>query len=103
VSELLTVQMAAERCHVHSKTIERAIRDANHGDPLGLRASRLAQRGCWVIQSDDLEAWVEARANRPRETTAAQTPIQPRPHATRRRNTADDLHDLVPPTRRRAA
>jgi excisionase family DNA binding protein len=94
--ELLTIAMAADRCHVHYKTIERAIRER------GLRASRLADRGCWVIRPADLEEWLDERANRPR-TTPAQAPIQPRPHAARRHNTADDLHDLVPPTRRRAA
>lgn len=96
MTELLTIAMAAERCHVHYKTIERAIRNQE------LRASKLAVRGCWVIQPEDLEAWVEARANRPR-TIAAVAPIPARPHTGRRRPGASELSDLVPPARRRSA
>lgn len=77
MTDLLTIAMAADACHVHPKTVERAV---HRGE---LRASKLAQRGCWVIQPDDLRQWIESRANRPRETNGA--PITPAPRAPRRR------------------
>jgi len=63
--ELLPPERVAELCGVSVRTVMRAI-DA--GD---LRASQLARRGCWRIRPEDVEAWLEARANRPRARAAA--------------------------------
>ena len=46
--DLLTVDEVAERCHVSTKTVRRAI---DRGE---LRASRLATRGGWVVRAGDL-------------------------------------------------
>jgi excisionase family DNA binding protein len=57
--ELLTIEQVAQRCHVSTKTVRRAI------DRSELRASQLATRGAWVVRSGDFEAWLDLRANRP--------------------------------------
>src|SRR4051794_23349847 len=57
--DLLTVDQVAERCHVSTKTVRRAI---DRGE---LRASRLATRGAWGGRAGDFEAWVGLRGNRP--------------------------------------
>jgi excisionase family DNA binding protein len=71
--DLLTVDQVAERCHVSTKTVRRAI---DRGE---LRASRLATRGAWVVRAGDFEAWLDLRANRPRwaaeAAVRAPTPI----------------------------
>src|SRR3954447_19876673 len=63
--DLLTVDQVAERCHVSTKTVRRAI---DRGE---LRASRLATRGAWVVRATDFEAWLDLRANRPRRPAEA--------------------------------
>ena len=63
--DLLTVDQVAERCHVSTKTVRRAI---DRGE---LRASRLATRGAWVVRAGDFEAWLDLRANRPRRPAEA--------------------------------
>src|SRR4051794_25122847 len=67
-SDLLTVDQVAERCHVSTKTVRRAI---DRGE---LRASRLATRGAWVVRAGDFEAWLDLRANRP--CSAAEAPVR---------------------------
>jgi excisionase family DNA binding protein len=58
----LTIQAAAELCGLSVRTLRRAI---NQG---ALRASELAA-GRWVIRGEDLEAWIDSRANRPRDVS----------------------------------
>lgn len=101
---LLTIDQVAERCQVSTKTVKRAI-DA--GD---LRASQLAERGCWRIYEADVDEWIEARANRPREPRGLATatkPIHPERVAAPRRRAShgDDLPgrlELTPSMGRRA-
>lgn len=59
--ELLTVDQVARACQVSSRTVMRAI---EAGD---LRASQLATRGVWRVREEDVEAWLDLRANRRRE------------------------------------
>ena len=58
--KLLTPEWIAERCEISTRTVMRAIRAGE------LKASQLAERGCWRIKPEDLDAWIEARANRAR-------------------------------------
>jgi excisionase family DNA binding protein len=53
---VMSLRAAAAALDCSTRTLRRAI-DAGE-----LRASRLAQRGCWVVQRDDLMAWIDARA-----------------------------------------
>jgi excisionase family DNA binding protein len=62
---IISLKVAAMALGCSTRTLRRAI-DAGE-----LRASKLAARGCWVIQREDLFAWINARAN----TTAR--PITP--------------------------
>jgi excisionase family DNA binding protein len=64
---IIRLKAAATALGCSTRTLRRAI-DAGE-----LRASKLATRGCWVIQREDLIAWIDARAN----TTAR--PITPLP------------------------
>jgi excisionase family DNA binding protein len=57
----LTPDAVATALEVSTKTVMRAI---GRGE---LRASQLAERGCWRILPEDVDAWLELRANRPRE------------------------------------
>jgi excisionase family DNA binding protein len=54
--EVLSLAAAADTLGCSPRTLRRAI------DARELRASQLAERGCWVIQRNDLLAWLEARA-----------------------------------------
>jgi excisionase family DNA binding protein len=54
---IVSLKMAATALGCSTRTLRRAI-DAGE-----LRASKLAARGCWVIQREDLFAWIDARAN----------------------------------------
>jgi len=62
IPEVVTKHRAAELLGLHVKTVERLIRTGE------LRASRVTNR--WVVQRVDLLAFLEARANRPREAVA---------------------------------
>lgn len=79
---LLTVQEVAERLQLHPRTVRRAIAGG------GLRAFEVAG-GAWRVAEDDLQAWLEARANKPRAVPSvpAAAPLQlaagARPHARR--------------------
>lgn len=53
----MSLKIAATGLGCSTRTLRRAI------DARELRASRLAERGCWVIQREDLFAWINARAN----------------------------------------
>jgi excisionase family DNA binding protein len=92
--DLLTIQQVAERCHVSTKTVRRAI---DRGE---LRASQLAKRGAWVVLLHDFEVWLDLRANRPRAATeepARQPAAIPLPGAPRpaRRSGRSDRGRLV--------
>lgn len=63
--EVMNIRQLAETLGVSTKTVMRAI-DAGE-----LRASKLAARGCWVVQRDDVFAWLDARA------TPRGRPIEP--------------------------
>lgn len=63
--EVISLKLAATTLGCSTRTLRRAI------DSGELRASRLAMRGCWVFQREDLIAWIDARA-----TTRAR-PITP--------------------------
>lgn len=104
VPELLTPEQVAETCSVSVRTVMRAI-EADE-----LRASQLARRGCWRIAPDDVVAWIELRANRPRAERgsaerATPAPIAPSAAAPsrggrpRRRARADRQLHVPPPTR----
>jgi excisionase family DNA binding protein len=54
---IISLKVVAKALGCSTRTLRRAI-DAGE-----LRASRLAMRGCWVVQREDLVAWVDARAN----------------------------------------
>lgn len=54
---IMSLKTAAGALGCSTRTLRRAI-DAHE-----LRASRLAARGCWVVQREDLLAWINARAN----------------------------------------
>jgi len=54
---IIRLKLAATALGCSTRTLRRAI-DAGE-----LRASKLASRGCWVIQREDLFAWIDARAN----------------------------------------
>lgn len=74
--EVLSLAAAADTLGCSTRTLRRAI-DAGE-----LRASQLADRGCWAVQRADLLAWLDARAApRGRPITA----VPPAPN-TRRRN-----------------
>ena len=72
---LLTPAEVAKHCKVHPKTVVRAIMRGE------LRASRIATRGTWRIDPVDVDAWLDAKANRPREPRSHSRPITPRPVA----------------------
>ena len=59
--ETLRPDELARQLGISVRTVMRAIRAGE------LRASQLARRGCWRIEPDDVAAWLELRANRPRE------------------------------------
>lgn len=63
--EVIHLKLAATALGCSTRTLRRAI------DSRELRASQLATRGCWVIQREDLVAWIDARAN------VASRPISP--------------------------
>lgn len=94
--DAVTVAELATRLQVSSRTVTRAI---DRGD---LRASRLADRGCWRIRPEDVDAWLEARANRPRhagpEAPAPARPVRAAPG--RRARATDDRLPLPPRTKR---
>jgi excisionase family DNA binding protein len=54
---IMSLRAASTVLGCSTRTLRRAI-DAGE-----LRASRLATRGCWVVQREDLVAWIDARAN----------------------------------------
>lgn len=54
---IISLKAAATALGCSTRTLRRAI-DAGE-----LRASKLATRGCWVVQREDLVAWIDARAN----------------------------------------
>ena len=54
--EVLSLRAAADTLGCSTRTLRRAI-DAGE-----LRASQLAERGCWAVQRADLIAWLDARA-----------------------------------------
>ena len=108
---LLTVEDVAADCRVSTRTVMRAIR-ANE-----LKASQLAPgRGCWRIRPEDLDAWIEQRANTSaparartragaragsrRGAAAAGTPSL---HAIARKREGVERLRLPTPTRRSAA
>lgn len=66
---LLTPDQVAHLAQVSTRTVMRAI-DNGH-----LRASQLTDRGCWRIHPDDVDTWLEQRANRPRQLQ----PVTPTP------------------------
>ena len=61
---LLTPGQLAEHVQVSSKTVLRAIARGE------LRAVQIGRRGAWRICPDDVDAWLETRANRPRSESA---------------------------------
>lgn len=60
MSDLLKPEQVAQRVQVSRRTVIRAI---NSGE---LEASQLAERGCWRIKPEAVDAWVELRSNRHR-------------------------------------
>jgi Helix-turn-helix domain len=70
----MSLRIAATGLGCSTRTLRRAI-DAGE-----LRASKLAKRGCWVIQWEDLFAWINARAN---VTARPITPLAADRHAAR--------------------
>jgi excisionase family DNA binding protein len=56
----VTLEEAAERLQCSTKTVRRKIASRE------LRASHVA-RGVWAIREEDLDAYLDAVANRPRE------------------------------------
>lgn len=56
VSELLTVEDAAERARVHPETVKRAIRSGR------LRASRLGERGAYRIREEWFDEWIDGQS-----------------------------------------
>lgn len=91
----------AEELGCSSRTVERAIERRE------LRASRLAQRGCWAIEAGAVLDWLDLRANRPREHTPPKAaPIDPGRAGqppTRSVGGAPDGMLRVPPARRKDA
>lgn len=71
--DLLSMREAAEALHCSTRTLRRRI------DGGELRASQVAERGGWVIQRDDLIAFLDARATRPRDRAIAVQAAPPRP------------------------
>jgi hypothetical protein len=72
--EVMPLATAAAILGCSVRTLERA-RDDGH-----LRASRLAERGCWVVTRADVLAWIGARA-RPRASAAGAPRAAGRPAA----------------------
>lgn len=64
MTELLTIEQVAETLQVHPRTVRRAI------DERGLRAFQVAGRGTWRVRPEDLDAWLEERANTTRPQRA---------------------------------
>jgi excisionase family DNA binding protein len=56
VSDLLTVEDAAGRAHVHPETVKRAIRSGR------LRASRLGERGAYRIREEWFDEWIDGQS-----------------------------------------
>ena len=56
MTDLLTVEDAAERAQVHPETVKRAIRSGR------LRASRLGERGAYRIREEWFDEWIDAQA-----------------------------------------
>ncbi|HEV2461793.1 MAG TPA: helix-turn-helix domain-containing protein [Ktedonobacterales bacterium] len=54
-----TTAEIAKLLHVHPRTIQRAILDAE------LRAIKLSNRAGWRISEHDLQAWLASMANKP--------------------------------------
>jgi excisionase family DNA binding protein len=77
VTVLLTIDQVAAQLQVHPRTVMRAI------SKRGLRAHQVAGRGSWRVHPEALEAWLEARANRP-VTPSAVVPLAPIAAATSR-------------------
>jgi excisionase family DNA binding protein len=61
---LLTPSQLAEHVQVSTKTVLRAIARGE------LRAVQIGQRRAWRICPDDVDAWLETRANRSRSESA---------------------------------
>lgn len=82
MTELLTLNEAARLVKVSPRTIRR------HIDSGDLRAFQVAGGGTWRIRPDDLDAFLEQRANVPRPDTPRRdvTPVlaAARPRAHRR-------------------
>jgi hypothetical protein len=91
--EVMPLDQAASILGVHPVTLRRAV---DSGD---LRASQIARRGGWIVQADDLRAFLELRATRPRERTRP-TPEPAAPeHARRpRRRRADGGRVVIDPS-----
>lgn len=74
--QLLTLEEVAGRLQISVRTVQRAIADG------GLRASQVGAGSCgaWRVRGEDLDAWLEARANRPRTAAASSDlPVIPGP------------------------
>jgi len=65
VPALLTPSQVAEHVQVSTKTVLRAIARQD------LRAAQIGRSRAWRIRPEDVEAWLEARANRPRQDSVA--------------------------------
>lgn len=92
----------ADELGISSKTVMRAIK-AGH-----LRASQLADRGCWRIRPEAVEEWFEARSNRVR-AEREQESLPPLPPALRPRSAPNRIRGRrttgrlsVPPKRKDA-
>jgi excisionase family DNA binding protein len=90
--ELMTLQEVADRLHCSTKTVRRRI---NAGQ---LRASHIG-RGLWEITKEDLDAYLDAVATRPRDVrpVPAAEPVQPHARRNRRQRggNASSLSALV--------
>lgn len=95
----MTLQEAAERLHCSTKTVRRRIAEGQ------LRASHIA-RGRWDIREDDLQAFLDATATRPREIrpvgAAPARPVQTTTARRRPPRTGGDGRLRVPRDRRAA-
>jgi excisionase family DNA binding protein len=71
--ELLTLKQTAAVLGCSTRTLRRRIAEG------ALRASQVADRGGWVVQRDDLVAFLDARATLPRQAEPI-LPPPPAPH-----------------------